>query len=171
MKVLKHGNRIKEEVFICPQCGCEFIPGSTEFLRLDGKIYAYCPECAEKIEKVSPSDAFADEETELEKRHRRREKVVSTIVDFIEFDRIHTAMKALDWKWWDCGIPSAKHIKEEVTKRLREAFDKKQDFFSGGIYIEYLPKDEYGDEGLKFAFVLENYGAYLDNSEKIVTIP
>jgi predicted RNA-binding Zn-ribbon protein involved in translation (DUF1610 family) len=171
MKVIKHGNRIKEEVFTCPQCGCEFIPGSTEFLRLDGKVYAYCPECAEKIEKVSLPKDFDEEETELEKHHRRREELVSTIVDFIEFDRIHTAMEALDWKWWDCGIPTAERIKEEVIRRLREAFDKKESFFSGGIYIEYLPKDENGDEGLKFAFVTENYGAFYDNSEKIVTIP
>ena len=168
MKILKHGNRIKEEVFICPQCGCEFVPLDTEILRLNGEVYTHCPECAVK---VYPPETFADEETELEKRHRRREELVSTIVDFIEFDRIHTAMKALDWKWWNCGTPSAKHIKEEVIRRLRESFDKKEGFFSGGIYIEYLPKDENGDEGLKFAFVLENYGAFYNNDEKIETIP
>jgi hypothetical protein len=58
-----------------------------------------------------------------------------------------------------------------VTKRLRDAFDKKESFFSGGMYIEYLPKNDEGDEGLKFAFVLENYGAFYDKNEKIVTIP
>ena len=168
MKVLKHGNRIKEKVFICPQCGCEFIPGETEVLRPDGEVYASCPEC---MEKVYPPEDFVDEETELEKRHRHREAIVSEIVDFIEFDRIHTAMEALDWKWWGFGIPSAQQIKQEVTNRLRDAFDNKRGFFSGGIYIEYLPKDENSDEGLKFAFILENYGAFYDNNEKIVTIP
>lgn len=168
MKVLKHGNRIKEDIFTCPQCGCEFIPGDTEILRLDGETYAHCPEC---VEKVYPPEDFVEEETELEKRHRRREAIVSKIVDFVEFDRIHTAMKALDWKWWDCGIPSAHQIRQEVTKRLREAFDSKTGFGSGGIYIEYLPKDENGDEGLKFSFVLESYGAFYDNDETIVTIP
>lgn len=171
MKILKHGNRIKDNIFICPQCGCEFIPGDTEILHLgdlSGGVYASCPEC---MEKVYPPEDFVDEETELEKRHRRREAIVSEIVDFIEFDRIHTAMKALDWKWWDVGVPSAHQLRQEVTKRLRDAFDKKESFFSGGMYIEYLPKTEEGDEGLKFAFVLENYGAFYDNNEKIVTIP
>ena len=168
MKVLKHGNRIKEDIFTCQQCGCEFIPGDTEILCLDGEVYAHCPECTEKVYRLEDS---VDEETELEKRHRSREALVYRIVNFVDFDRIHTAMKALDWKWWDCGIPSAEQIKEEVIRRLRKAFDEKEGFFSGGIYIKYLPKDEDGDEGLKFAFVFENYGAYYDNNEEIMPIP
>ena len=169
MKVLKHGNRIKDNIFICPECGCEFIPGNTEILRLDGEVYARCPECTEK---VYPPEDFVDEETELEKRRRRREEVISAILGVLEIRRIHIAMEALHWTWYDTnGVPTEEQIQDEIIRQLRSAWDNKRDFVGGGLEIKYLEADENSNEGLRFKFCFEDFGAFHSKEGNIQYIP
>lgn len=50
MKILKHG-KFKRQYFICPRCGCEFLPDFKEYMAhfsQNGKLEWFssiCPEC------------------------------------------------------------------------------------------------------------------------------
>ena len=169
MKILKHGNQVKEHIYTCQECGCQFVPLDTELgVNDDGTQYARCPECGHHLDDPHPN-----EPSPIEKRHMRREEIVHTIMNMVDVERIHTAMVALEWNWCNGHrhIPTQEEIKEEIIRKLRSAWDNERDEDGGGIGVKYMKKDKYGDEGLRFCFKLEDYGAFHSLDGNLNTLP
>ncbi len=55
-----------------------------------------------------------------EKKYDRRtlELMRDNILENFQFDRVHIAMLALEWEWWDCGIPSIEILANEGKRLL-----------------------------------------------------
>lgn len=96
-----------------------------------------------------------------------RDKYIQIIIDNFNWERVHLAMKLLDWEWAILGrVPTINEIKIEAIKYLKEAYDgclrnKPKNGYavgSGGFmaeafYDEELKKNVY----LELRFVLEDW--------------
>lgn len=164
MKIIKHGNQIKELKFICPKCGCVFVSLETEILKVDGNEFVHCPECMYKISY----------QKEINEREVLYQKIEKEILDFIDFEKINKVMNALDWKWAtsksDTGIPTIDELKEQVKYLLRYAWDHKTSVGTGGFFVSYEDEDDSYTEGLKIIFELEGCAAYKNKKEDFIEI-
>jgi hypothetical protein len=48
-------------------------------------------------------------------------KMIDDIMDNFDFNRVQTAMEALDWRWASEGVPSIKQLKETAVYLLKSA--------------------------------------------------
>lgn len=49
---------------------------------------------------------------------------IHNIMEYIDFEKIHDTMVALDWKWFDCpNVPDIPRIKEQLLCMLSELFE------------------------------------------------
>lgn len=56
-----------------------------------------------------------------------KEEQINNIMDCFDFDKVHKAMVALDWKWGMHGgfhIPAQRELRKRAREILRETFDK-----------------------------------------------
>lgn len=152
MKIIKHGKNVTELTITCPECGCEFIPLSTEILK-DGKNrYVHCPEC---IPTCDNKIYISNVDTKVITRDELIEKIVSDI----DVDRIHKVMTILDWKWSSVGhVPEKNEILDAARKIIKESFDKQTSIATGGFYADYLPADDENGEGVVIYFALDKIG-------------
>ena len=74
-------------------------------------------------------------------------KIVDEILASFNFDRVHTAMKALDWVWWNAidEVPNIDELKETAKELLQdcaEHMDSKKDYSSstGGFVAAWNNK-------------------------------
>lgn len=134
MEIIKHGNRI-DNIYVCPTCGCEFRPLDTEtyFDDSTGRRYSYCPECGFRIFTKS---TYIDKEIKQKEKIKRVQKEV---LNYIDFDKIHKTMIALDWKWAAIGnyIPTVDDIKNFLSDKIENVLKYKQTYSSGGFTVEY----------------------------------
>ena len=73
---------------------------------------------------------------------------INRIMDYMEFDRIHKAMVALDWKWRDNPeSPTVDELKEKLLDMLCELFENQCNTIShGGFTVGYnVLRPEYGE--------------------------
>jgi hypothetical protein len=90
---------------------------------------------------------------------------IDHILDNFDFEKVHKAMEALDWKWgyiMDTGtlqVPEVADLKKAARRMLREAVlcpEPDCTVATGGFYVQKLDGEE-----LKLAFQLEEWCADL----------
>lgn len=83
---------------------------------------------------------------------------INYIIDRFDFQRVHTAMTALDWKWQHMNdpvdqthrVPSIERMKHTATQLLISAGTQKERVFgTGGFQAE-----RYKDESLNLQFIV-----------------
>lgn len=86
---------------------------------------------------------------------------ISTIMGTFDFNKVHTAMKALEWKWCDNGkmkVPTLDEIKMTVHKHLLHvsSYPKGCTIYSGGFEVSHQLDCLYVD------FKLESCDTFID---------
>lgn len=87
-------------------------------------------------------------------KQANRDRRIREILKNTDFNKIHTAMVALNWEWVPVGAaPTTKQLKETAVQLLLEVADKKPgDFISTGGFKATRVK-----KGLALAFQLEEW--------------
>ena len=86
---------------------------------------------------------------------------IDYILETFNFDRVHVAMSALDWKWRDpLAVPTIARLKQRAKFLLDSAYKEKITIATGGLQAVYHPpikdSDLLVDSGpiLSLSFVL-----------------
>ena len=98
-----------------------------------------------------------------------REKIKDILKNF-DFERVHSIMNALDWKWamvkHDNGIPSVDELKAEAKRLLLAAATEKTQVATGGFRAVYEADGTCDDDpyiGLEFIAV--ECEGFVDNDD------
>ena len=92
---------------------------------------------------------------------------IEEVIDNFNFERVHIAMTALDWKWapqegeTDKSVPSIPRLKSAARQLLINAINHKH-VGSGGFEAKYYPKVDDEPEYFSLAFVLCSTNSYDD---------
>lgn len=102
---------------------------------------------------------------------------INNIMEYVDFEKIHNTMVALDWKWFDSpNVPDVPRIKEKLLELLSELFEN-QDSDNNGIkyristagftveYKVYPPEDNEPDDfahcvNVHVYFAVEEYTTF-----------
>lgn len=165
MRILRKGLEKEKEiknnykVIMCHNCSAELEVEESDWKHstVDGKTSITCPWCGERIIQDLTSN---------------KERIIHSIMEELDFDKINETMKALDWHWASVdgdenGIPRIHEIQKFALDLLNSAYDKKTSIECGGFYVEYIPEDKEGSEGLKILFNVESVGVFISNDNKI----
>lgn len=95
-------------------------------------------------------------------------KAINSIVDMVDWNRVHDVMKFLSWEWSSCetGVPEVYELKKHALKYseyvLEGVLKSQNEFFTecGGIRVEAKMFPE-GDIWLHVSFVLAGWDNYL----------
>ena len=65
---------------------------------------------------------------------------IDYIIETFNFDRVHVAMLALDWKWRDpLAVPTIARLKKRAKMLLETAYKEKATICTGGLQAMYYP--------------------------------
>ena len=65
---------------------------------------------------------------------------IDYILETFNFDRVHVAMLALDWKWRDpLAVPTIARLKQRAKFLLETAYKEKITMCTGGLQATYHP--------------------------------
>lgn len=89
------------------------------------------------------------------------DKQISNLLKEFDFDKVHKAMVALEWRWWHCnGTPDVSELKKTSKRKLRECVknvvcSNTNYFFisSGGLKAEYFKETN----SFKLSFIVERW--------------
>lgn len=92
---------------------------------------------------------------------------VSQCLEAFNFERVHTMMVAVDWKWsvalGEDGyhVPTVEEIKSLAERLLYEAVSRRDTISSGGLEAKYFNRHERATLALRFvaAEIYRDYGA------------
>jgi len=84
-------------------------------------------------------------------------KQIDSIMDWFEFERVHTAMVALDWSWCDYGIPSVPEIRAEARDILEHVIRIGGGYVSTGGFKASLTEDQ-----LSLEFIVSDWQVDLE---------
>jgi hypothetical protein len=97
-------------------------------------------------------------------------QMIDDIMDNFDFDKVQTAMEALDWQWAGKGIPSIKQLKETAVYLLKGAAELRLGGFLDSYWEEgiingtggfqataYCDKNKTKITALDLKFVLEHW--------------
>lgn len=165
MKILKHGifnnaNPNLSTKVICPNCEAELEVDRNDWTHFpNGNRAVGCPCCGFYIEHKSQED----------KTKQNQQKIIEEIIDCTDFEKIHKAMKALDWIWatTEGRVPTEEELKEQARKLLKETFERKCDVATGGFWTKYMEADEYGDEGASLSFRIDNTSVWINKDNEL----
>jgi hypothetical protein len=95
-----------------------------------------------------------------------RQSMIDEVIDRFNFERVHIAMKALDWRWHsteDNGhvVPTIPKLKGMACHLLRESINSKV-CASGGFEARYHPKVDQDPEYFELKFILHHADSYDD---------
>lgn len=99
----------------------------------------------------------------------RAQQRLDSIMDWFDFEEVHKAMIALDWKWLESSgtrVPEIYRLKGEVRRLFWECFnDTEQGLITiscGGFIVGLDKKNDYAD--CKFAVsTWDSYGEDFEN--------
>lgn len=99
-----------------------------------------------------------------------KKTTVDTVMDGFDFERVHKAMVALDWKWFDAenGVPSIAELRESSRKLLRHAINssyRTQEqvvIGTGGFWVTVDPSEDF----VSLEFILSRTDNLWDTSEE-----
>ncbi len=77
------------------------------------------------------------------------EEQIDNIMDWFDFDKVHKAMVALNWTWYNVGIPEKAELRQTARRLLRDVVEKDARMTGTGGF--YATKNEYGELSLYFA--------------------
>lgn len=60
---------------------------------------------------------------------------IEEIMEYFDFDRVHKAMVALNWTWFDVGAPTIDDLKRQARRLLDEVASKIENSDEGQFYI------------------------------------
>jgi hypothetical protein len=100
------------------------------------------------------------------KHHERHQKMMFDIMNNFDYDKVHSAMKHLEWEWFGKGVPSIDDIRFAARQRLESVIKNclldgtvNEGYFvsSGGLKATAI-KDDYGQiTFLELEFILTNW--------------
>lgn len=95
-----------------------------------------------------------------------RQAMIDEIIDRFNFERVHIAMKALDWGWCTTegngyAVPTIAKLKAMARHLLRESIKSKV-CASGGLEARYHPKVDKDSEYFELKFILHHVDSYDD---------
>lgn len=72
---------------------------------------------------------------------------IDYIINTFNFERVHIAMTAVDWKWAKRNlvpteVPSVARLKQTARQMLEIAFNEKTTAVTGGLHAVYHPPTE-----------------------------
>jgi len=71
---------------------------------------------------------------------------IDYILDTFNFERVHVAMLALDWKWRDpLAVPTIARLKQRAKILLEVAYKEHITIATGGLQAKYHPPIEDSD--------------------------
>lgn len=95
--------------------------------------------------------------------------MINEIIENFDFERCHYTMKALDWEWFNVGVPSIERLKQSARQRLSDVSKEimrrnngltVRDYYfssSGGLKATGW-KNKYGHvEALQLEFILSDW--------------
>ncbi|MEL6835227.1 MAG: hypothetical protein AAFP77_19665 [Bacteroidota bacterium] len=110
----------------------------------------------DRIDKgLSESDAW-DQAAEREMEQFKNEsfdRVWRVIGNRFDWEKVYKVMKVVDWHWQDFGVPSVTTIQKEVYKMAKNAWEKKENWASGGFSIGWEGDTFYIDFSLETAIL------------------
>lgn len=73
---------------------------------------------------------------------------IDNIMENFDFDKVHSVMDYLDWKWFGTknGIPTIDEIEDEAKRMLIDAAFEETTISCGGFKVTYKPDDENPDD-------------------------
>lgn len=164
MKVLKNGifnnaNPNLSTKVTCPNCEAELEVDRNDWTHFpNGNCAVGCPCCGFYIEH----------EPQENKTKQNQQKIIEEIIDCTNFEKIHKAMEALDWRWATVGgkVPTEEELKEQARNLLKTTFERKCDTATGGFWTEYIEADEDGSEGASLSFRIDNTSVWLNKDNE-----
>lgn len=159
--------------WICHDCGvkyCKGAPGHSATYHIDN-----CQCCgAEEVPCTEPRDYGHFTEWPLPKGVDPQplpleiSDLIETIIKHFDFDRVHEALTALKWQWWDGEgsgkVPTVEQLRRKARQLLQQVADDKKISVigTGGLYAKkYINNEDPDDDGLELQFVVEKSEAYL----------
>lgn len=87
---------------------------------------------------------------------------IDEIMDWFDFDKVHKAMVATDWRWTGFDdVPSVEEIRADARKNLKEVIERHSEeggyVYSGGLKASLKKYDE-GDV-LTLEFIVSDWDA------------
>lgn len=58
-------------------------------------------------------------------------KKIEDILDEFNFEKVHKAMEALDWTWYDSGVPRIAELRKTARRLLRDVAEVDGDITMG----------------------------------------
>lgn len=86
------------------------------------------------------------------------EEMIDEVLDDFNFERVHCAMTAIDWKWQTTegkgfAVPTIARLKARARILLRDAIKDKY-IATGGLHAQYHPANDTEREWFHLQFVL-----------------
>jgi hypothetical protein len=98
---------------------------------------------------------------------------INQIMDWFDFARVATVMGALDWKWYDTGLPSEPEIREYARKLINSTVNSFLEYSltnakvpenytnqCGGFKVTVSPGDEYKTLYISLEFIVSSWDNY-----------
>jgi hypothetical protein len=80
---------------------------------------------------------------------------IEYIIETFNFDRVHVAMTAVDWKWRNPHeVPTIARLKQRAQILLETAHKEQITIATGGLQAKYHPSIKDSDPILSLSFVL-----------------
>ena len=65
----------------------------------------------------------------------KQQEVIDEIMDNFDFEKVHKAMTALDWKWGK-GIPDVWELKKSARRLLKTSIEENTCIGTGGFLVD-----------------------------------
>lgn len=155
-KIMNEQTKLKAKCYVCKSV-----------LEIDGSDWSSnrtvkCPVCSCDIHYA---EAFLENQIEEEKlTESKRKSLVEEVIDSFDFERVHKAYVALDWKWNihamtggpnEYRTPTAEEIKTAARDLCFTAIEKKTVVSTGGLSATYEPKDGLTEERITLECIIE----------------
>ena len=59
------------------------------------------------------------------------------VMDWFDFEKVHRCMVALNWTWYDVGVPDVPTMRKKVREYMVDAYRVNGAVGSGGFEVEY----------------------------------
>lgn len=159
--------------WICHNCGITYCRGTA-----GGSATYHIDDCqccgAEQVPCTEPRDYGYFKEWPLSKDVDPQpfpleiNDLIETLIKHFDFDKVHKALVALQWQWWDGQgpdkVPTVEQLRKKARHLLQQVTESKEFrvMGTGGLYAQkYINSEDPDDDGLELQFVLEKSEAYL----------
>lgn len=89
---------------------------------------------------------------------------IDEIMDWFNFEKVNTAMTALNWVWSGCdGVPDIQYLRNHVRKAMKHTFNEvvggktKSAYITGGFNIQCIHDEEEDVIFFKVVFELADW--------------